>query len=193
MRLVKEQARRSIVFKVAYWGRISELAPLMTLGDQARAEKAAHDAGVSRRAAKALRLAVATGHGDLSLETADKMAKHYSLWATRRQFDWDSYPPTVEKETRDINAALLTGFWALDVDLRRDIELLIMSGRVDPVAAARLRGNVEALAGTLAADLEVAANWHQQHPMWEEITQDFKPICNDLDGWLVRAGSPSLE
>lgn len=191
MRLVREQSRRSIVFKVAYWERVTELAPLLSPEGQVRVVEGAQAAGVDRRISKALRLAVAAAHGDLSLETVDAMAKRYALWATRRRFDWDNYPATVEQQTRNINKALLTALWALDVDLRRDIERLVMSGHDDRAAAIRLREQVEALAGKLAADLALAAEWRQHHPVWDEIAQDFDPICNDLDDWLGRAGSPS--
>jgi hypothetical protein len=71
---------------------------------------------LDRRLTKALRLAVTTGHGDLSLETVDTMAKHYALWATPAVRLGNNYPATVEQQTRDINSALLTRLWGLDVD-----------------------------------------------------------------------------
>lgn len=185
-----DRKRRSLTFRIAYWARIQELVRLMTKDDQGRASSAAQDAGIDRRAMRAIRQATESGHGNLTLEAADAIAKRYALWTTKRKFDWGTYPPSVAADTRVIDGQLTSGIWRLDVELRREVESLLTDENRDVTEAAELRNRIEAAAGELAASLALAATWHQQHEAWDGIAGYFDEVCNDLDAALSLAGAP---
>jgi len=180
------------MFRMSHWARAEELVPLLTKQDQTRIYTNAVKTNLDRKTLKRFRAGIDSGSGLLRLEDLVVICYRYSEWATRRRFDWGkTYPAYIEPATKAIDNELTTGIWTLDVDLRREVEALLKSGRQDAPRAMHLRNLIEGTAGSLAAALRHASTWHQSHAGWEPIAECYNDVCNDLDYWLTWAGAPA--
>jgi hypothetical protein len=77
---------RSPVFRQAYWERAEELATLMDDAGRAKLVQAATDANLPKQQVERIRRAVGAQRleGHLSVEDADRAAKHYALGTTKK-------------------------------------------------------------------------------------------------------------
>jgi len=181
---------RIVEFGAAYWQRAEEMAALVQGSDQPQL-LAAVRSNRGRRAVKRFVSRMPAGGGPLSVDDVDTVCKRFALWTVRLKLDWGRHEAPRLDGANMLGHALTSGIYDLDVHLRRQVEHLLLQRRQDPPAAHHLRALVEARAGETAAAIDVSHVSDMTCDHWDEVRESFDAICNDLDGLLTLAGSPS--
>lgn len=186
----KERTRREVMFKQAVWQRAEELVGLLDSADQERLIENAKRTKLKRKTIKRFRQAADESQGPLSLETLSKVTNRYAMWTVRRAFDWGHYPPGVDEQTRHIDAELTGGIYEIDVNLRRQVETLLLSGAQDNERAEFLRSHIEGQAEAITAALEARHAASKKREEWEKIAEYYGTVYSELDELLTLAGAP---
>lgn len=174
-----EERLRSAEFRLSYARRTVELVPFLSRPD--REHVISWATGSHRRKA---RKAAQCFAWRLTMIEADDIAKRYAFLAVRRKFDWPVAARDLSAEAR-VALDMSRGIWMLDVELRQQVEQVLITGEGDPMI---LRRSVEATAGRLAANLEFHVGRYEDERAW--VQRHYDMVCGHLDDLLIVAGAP---